>query len=578
MHNFNTWGWTVLKWKFIVFSVFASLLFICRGDAGSFFIGQTYRVALPSGVTLQAIDGETLTSSTTMSNNFYTRNGYTVASGMSWDSPTFFAIGPFLSDYNSSNVPTAYTQMTALDWNTLLNWNTIDTTAVTTNSISVIGSYESGNLSAPNMVGINTYDEPPTYALGVSTPISSESNSVQDTRFWWVNLTINWVLGFLPSGIPAPSTAAHMLSNAVATPNATTRHMDLQSIDQYFFNASRDPGAYQYATINVQTYYGLGSGATPDQMARGSNYGDMIDAMRVYQAGNFPAPLGVYLETGEAYWDQAGFATNAATSTSSAILSFASLPPVLAAGYTCINHTTSTTLGTILSIGASTVTLTANSLGAVASGDQIAFVANSMVITPPEYNWAAWASIIHGARMIYIFDHNGPGTNSGAQTYISNNLTDTRNTFYTTVQSGQSVSMGAQVATTDALIKELSPIINAPFALGHTSVSPAGYTFPTLTKSLSGGIDTMVKWYHGGSFSNTIGGGPTTFTNGFYIFATTRYGEAASMPVSATFTVNDPSATSVNVVGESRSISISGGTFTDSFATASTVHIYQVIG
>ena len=46
--------------------------------------------------------------------------------------------------------------------------------------------------------------------------------------------------------------------------------------------------------------------------------------------------------------------------------------------------------------------------------------------------------------------------------------------------------------------------------------------------------------------------------------------------IAATFTLADKNATSVTVVNENRTIAVVNGVFTDTFATAATVHIYQV--
>jgi hypothetical protein len=62
----------------------------------------------------------------------------------------------------------------------------------------------------------------------------------------------------------------------------------------------------------------------------------------------------------------------------------------------------------------------------------------------------------------------------------------------------------------------------------------------------------------------------------FYIIATTRNSET-NTDIPAQFVVNDPLATSVNVIGENRSIAIVGGKFSDTFANAWAVHIYQVV-
>src|SRR5208337_1957688 len=46
--------------------------------------------------------------------------------------------------------------------------------------------------------------------------------------------------------------------------------------------------------------------------------------------------------------------------------------------------------------------------------------------------------------------------------------------------------------------------------------------------------------------------------------------------IPATFTLADKNATSVTVIGENRTIAVTNGVFTDTFATGATVHIYEV--
>ena len=61
----------------------------------------------------------------------------------------------------------------------------------------------------------------------------------------------------------------------------------------------------------------------------------------------------------------------------------------------------------------------------------------------------------------------------------------------------------------------------------------------------------------------------------FYIFSDTRVSETQHN-IPAVFTLNDPNATSVTVVNENLTIPVVNGSFSDTFANASTVHIYQV--
>ena len=168
---------------------------------------------------------------------------------------------------------------------------------------------------------------------------------------------------------------------------------------------------------------------------------------------------------------------------------------------------------------------------------------SSDYITPPELNWAVWSSLIHGARGVIYFNHTFAGP---AQS--DDNLAQT---FYQTVQPGQTISIYNQVKATDALVEQMAPVLNSPIASGYVTVSPA----PTLFN----GIETAVHDYNGT----------------FYIFADTRDSETQHN-IPAVFTLNDPNATSVTVVNENRTIPVVNGSFSDTFANASTVHIYQV--
>jgi len=160
-------------------------------------------------------------------------------------------------------------------------------------------------------------------------------------------------------------------------------------------------------------------------------------------------------------------------------------------------------------------------------------------------NWAVWSSIIHGARGIDYFDHSF----SGPQVSDMN----VEETYFQTVQPGQSISIYAQIKATDAAIKQLAPVINSPNALGYVQISPAASQYS--------GVEAMAKYYN----------------KQFYIFAETR--DSMTMTnIAATFTLADKAATNVTVVNENRTISVSNGVFKDTFASAATVHIYQING
>jgi len=164
---------------------------------------------------------------------------------------------------------------------------------------------------------------------------------------------------------------------------------------------------------------------------------------------------------------------------------------------------------------------------------------DNLCITPAQMNWAVWSSIIHGARGIIYFNHSFSGPSES-----DNNFEDA---YYTTT------GITPQAQATNGLITSLAPVLNDDTALNYVTASRAPTSFS--------GIETMAK-YHDGQFT---------------IFADTRdSGSVTDIP--ATFHVADPSATSVTVVNENRTIPMVNGTFTDTFATGSTVHIYRVNG
>ena len=156
-------------------------------------------------------------------------------------------------------------------------------------------------------------------------------------------------------------------------------------------------------------------------------------------------------------------------------------------------------------------------------------------ITPAQMQWSVWSSIIHGARGVIYFNHSFTGACTG-----DNNL-----------ESSCYATIAAQMKTTDATIASQAAALNDRTALGYVTATPTASNFA--------GIETLTK-YHGGQFT---------------IFADTRdSGTVQNIP--ATFHLADSAATSVTVVGENRTIPVTGGTFTDTFATGSAVHIYAV--
>jgi hypothetical protein len=169
-------------------------------------------------------------------------------------------------------------------------------------------------------------------------------------------------------------------------------------------------------------------------------------------------------------------------------------------------------------------------------------------ITPPEFNWAVWSTIVHGARMLLYF---GTTSDEGSTSTFG---------FSKTVLPGQSVSMYAQAKATDGLVASLAPVINSPTAVGYVTAPDQTYSLggPD-ARPLATGVDLMAKDDNGT----------------FYVFASPRGSESRGS-FSETFTTADGYTGPVTVVGENRTVQATGGQFTDTFATGSTVHIYEI--
>lgn len=148
--------------------------------------------------------------------------------------------------------------------------------------------------------------------------------------------------------------------------------------------------------------------------------------------------------------------------------------------------------------------------------------------TPQQIVAEGWNSIIGGARAIQYFNHNFcesascPGVSGRV-------LADSR---YMPVRTA--------ITAFNARIKTLAPVINAQFANGY--------------ETHNGQMNVMAKYYN----------------NQFYIFAAPR------SKTSQNITFNVKSGTSVTVVDENRTIPISNGSFTDTFAGETAVHIYKI--
>ena len=432
---------------------------------------------------------------------YYATKGFANAATMGFDT-TFIPMGPFDAKYGNALLANSVAAWSRAGWNCGMSpFNTSDWDRPTMIANNIAALETSGGPIGPNTIGYFTVDEPVNWT-DASGPIASTANALQDGRFWYMNNTHMWLRGQGLSGSPAPSTPTSNLAELIVTPNATTRHFDINSVDIYWNSASRDSSwsgfLLDFPGGAGPTIYGLNRAMTLDEAQRGSNYGDQIDIIRGYQTGHFPAPVFNLIETGDPF----------------------SADP----------------------------------------GD------GSCYIKAKEITWAFWSSFIHGARGIVWFDHSfsGPGTSSDglSSTYPSG--------YYYQVHAGDTISVADAIRNACTLATNLAPIINSNFAIGYVTTNRGGYTFPIATLSLANGVEIMAKRYTGTTFSNASG----TFAAGFYIFACIR-GSGAQTNVSVTFTI-PAGATTATVIGEGRSIPITSGVFTDTFATAYVTHIYQI--
>lgn len=152
---------------------------------------------------------------------------------------------------------------------------------------------------------------------------------------------------------------------------------------------------------------------------------------------------------------------------------------------------------------------------------------DAATITPAQVRAAVWHSIIAGARGIIYFNHSFGGPCQTQHVL--------REPCYADV--------AATVKDVNSQIKSLAPVLNSPFVT-------SGWTHGSQTKA-------MVKWDG----------------DHFYVFAGSTQGQATgqfSIPC-----VGDARAT---VLGESREIPATGGSFTDSFANGNAIHIYRIDG
>jgi hypothetical protein len=149
-------------------------------------------------------------------------------------------------------------------------------------------------------------------------------------------------------------------------------------------------------------------------------------------------------------------------------------------------------------------------------------------ISAPELRAAVWHSIIAGARGIIYFDHQFGGPCRDRVLRRPYCYPENR----------------AMVKSVNQQIKELAPVLNAPFVDGLlTTTEP---------------VRAMVKWHAGN----------------LYLFAGSKENRSST----ATFSLPCVGDATAVRLGEPGSLPIQGGSFNDSFPNGNTIHIYRIDG
>jgi hypothetical protein len=251
---------------------------------------------LPPGVTLRQIDGGP---------TYYADNGFTLAANVdatmtaagakSWDDPSWFPVGSFWAFYWGNSL-TLWNQLN-LKFTNVCGPGLNLATTLHANGIWNIDNQANTNWGNET-IGLHI-EEPPGWASGTGNP--PVVTAVQGSPF---PLTGR----FLQPDFTQGQLAYEHLSDTAdmqycfTTPISTTWgtfYCNLPGADNYLFcisNYATSQGPEGTVEMGV-------AGATADQMARGSNYGDQVDLMREWNPNN---PVFIYIENDDALCGPAG--------------------------------------------------------------------------------------------------------------------------------------------------------------------------------------------------------------------------------------------------------------------------------
>jgi hypothetical protein len=194
------------------------------------------------------------------------------------------------------------------------------------------------------------------------------------------------------------------------------------------------------------------------------------------------------------------------------------------------------------------------------------FTSDTCVIGP-QFTAAAWHVLIAGARGIIWFQHNFGGACGDFNTFYDGS--NPSSSMYDCTITGNTGTSGSNtlaqlvhaVTTVNDQITALAPVLLSPFAGSNCSAGGTGPGGGGYVTAVTGTVCYMVKYYNGV----------------FYVFAGS--GQPGTPPPanqSVTFTLTGSLNGTATVVNENRTISIVNGQLTDTFANANTVHIYQI--
>ncbi len=169
----------------------------------------------------------------------------------------------------------------------------------------------------------------------------------------------------------------------------------------------------------------------------------------------------------------------------------------------------------------------------------------ALTITPNQLEGAVWSAIIHEARGISYFQHNNDDSLGCRGAY---SLVDCSGTAFGN-------AMYPKITAVNAQVKALAPVINTQSYYNASRVVN-GFTY--YYYSFNNGTDAMLKTYNGSA----------------YIFADIGLQQSTG---NKTFTLpTGVNGTTVEVIGENRTISVSNRQFTDNFASEYSHHIYRI--